>query len=133
MNTSKRKDIDEAYALQSRAAVVGGARYLFLGLGLATLGHYTWPAFRRQTLALKGFLVTGCAIFGMVMEQETALLAYESHRRKEESEIRRAARIDLGRRGIVPTETAIAKWKADREAAVAAAASAASDDSTTSS
>jgi hypothetical protein len=97
---------------------------------------------RRQTLAIKGFLTMGCtspshmfphpagsltrpvAVTGLVFEAESALMAYEKEVRVTESALRKEARLELGRRGIVGTETAIAKWKADRQRALDAAADA---------
>jgi len=47
-----------------------------------------------------------------VFSAESALLAHEGARRREENIIRREARLDLARQGLVGTETEIAKWKA---------------------
>ena len=79
MDRARRKeDVDRAYELQSKAAIIGAARFTAVGLGLAVIGHYSWPLFRyayhrsvslphtefrflssrRQTLAFKGFLVS---------------------------------------------------------------------------
>lgn len=58
-------------------------------------------------------LVT-CA--GLIFAAEAALLDHENTRRKEENIIRRAARLDLARQGLIGTETEIAKWRAAREA-----------------
>ncbi|KAF8528892.1 hypothetical protein BU17DRAFT_36686, partial [Hysterangium stoloniferum] len=82
----------------------------FFGLTLATIAHHTWPMFRRQTLAFKGFLVSACTIFGLVVGADRALLAHEVAHRMAEERIRRQARIDLAREGKVPTEPEIAKW-----------------------
>jgi len=73
------------------------------------------PVFRRQTLAFKGFIVSGFTIFGLVFGAESALIEHENIRRREENILRREARIDLARRGLVGTETEIANWKAARE------------------
>lgn len=54
------------------------------------------------------------AIFGLVFGAENALMAHEAERRYEENIIRKEARFDLARRGVVATETEIAKWKASR-------------------
>jgi len=114
MDRARRKeDAQRAYNVQVRAGTEGAIRYTGVGLGLAILGHYTWPFFRRQTLAFKGFLVTGFAIFGLVIHAENALQALETEQRRTESIIRNRARLDLSRRGLVPTETEIAKWKAE--------------------
>lgn len=41
-------------------------------------------------------------------------MAYEREMRVTESALRKEARIDLARRGIVGTETEIARWKSER-------------------
>jgi hypothetical protein len=66
---------------------------------------------RRQTLPFKAFLVTFCTIFGVVTSADRALLNYERYQRLHESAIRQEARIDLARRGLLPTETEIMRWK----------------------
>ncbi|KAF9821466.1 hypothetical protein IEO21_00712 [Rhodonia placenta] len=114
---TRKQDIEHAYDLQARAAVAGAARFTTIGIGLAVLGHYTWPTFRRQTLPFKGFLVSVFTIFGLVIGAENALLSHEAERRQTESVLRKQARIELARRGLVATETEIAKWKAERLAA----------------
>ena len=45
---------------------------------------------------------------------DNALLTHEAERRRSEHAIRREARIDLARRGLIGTETEIAKWRAER-------------------
>lgn len=87
---------------------------------------------RRQTLPFKAFLVSMCesqhialvrshaeclsaAVFGLVIGADTALLAHEAERRRSENATRRQATRELSRNGIVPTETAIAKWRSERE------------------
>ncbi|KAK2466340.1 hypothetical protein APHAL10511_001982 [Amanita phalloides] len=110
----QREDVEEAYQIQAKAAIEGGARTAAIGLGLVILGHYAWPLFRRQTLAFKAFLVSGCTLSGITFGAEGALLAHEAMKRKEENIIRRDARMDLARRGLVGTETEIAKWRAAR-------------------
>ncbi|KAI0320256.1 hypothetical protein OF83DRAFT_618728 [Amylostereum chailletii] len=111
----RREDVEKAYDIQTKAALTGAAQYGAVGFGALTVAHYTWPAFRRQTLALKGFLLTTFAIYGMVMHAEDALQSHESVQRKAEHDIRREARIDLTRRGLVATESEILKWRAERE------------------
>lgn len=92
------------------------------------------PIARRQTLAFKGFLVSisrpptltvsfsACradalvflplaTIYGLISGADTALLSHESQQRLTENDLRREARIDLARRGLVPTESQIMKWK----------------------
>ncbi|PFH52871.1 hypothetical protein AMATHDRAFT_79543 [Amanita thiersii Skay4041] len=110
----QRDDVERAYLIQARAATEGAAQAMAAGLGLTILGHYTWPLFRRQTLAFKAFLVSACAIAGLTFGAENALLAHEAQRRREENLMRREARLDLARQGLVGTETEIARWKAAR-------------------
>jgi hypothetical protein len=43
-----------------------------------------------------------------------ALFKHEHQERARESDLRRQAIIDLGRRGIIATEPEIVKWKAER-------------------
>ncbi|KAF8974388.1 hypothetical protein BDZ97DRAFT_1690147 [Flammula alnicola] len=113
----QRQDVDEAYELQSKAGVAGAARSTAVGVGLAVIGHHLWPAFRRQTLAFKGFLVSGFTIAGLVFGAERALVEHENRKRREENILRREARLDLARRGLIGTETEIANWKAEKELA----------------
>ncbi|KAJ7781430.1 hypothetical protein B0H16DRAFT_1404847 [Mycena metata] len=109
-----KEDVDKAYTVQTRSAIEGGIRGTAIGVGLTIITHYSWPFFRRQTFQFKGFLVCTCTVFGVVLGAERALQQYEARRRQEENEIRKEARIDLNHRGIIPTETAIAKWRASR-------------------
>lgn len=51
---------------------------------------------------------------GLVFGAEHALLQYEAQRRVEENNLRRQARLELARDGLMPTETEIAKWKSGR-------------------
>ena len=53
----------------------------------------------------------------MVLYAEHALQALEQEQRLTEGAIRKEARLDLSSRGIVPTETAIAIWRQQREQA----------------
>lgn len=110
----RREDTEEAYRLQIKAAALGAARWTVGGIGVATLAHYSWPLFRKQTLPLKAFLVSFCTVFGVVTGADRALLNHERYQRLHESAIRAEARIDLARRGLVPTETEILKWKEER-------------------
>ena len=50
-------------------------------------------------------------IYGLVAGADTALLSHENQQRLTENDLRREARIDLARRGLVPTESQIMKWK----------------------
>lgn len=63
-------------------------------------------------------------IFGLVTYAEAALQALEREERVRETAIRKEARLDLSRRGMVPTETAIALWREARQREVAEAAAA---------
>ena len=63
------------------------------------------PASRPNPLS---FLVT---IYGLISGADTALLSHESQQRMSENDLRREARIDLARRGLVATESQIMKWK----------------------
>ncbi|KAI0751346.1 hypothetical protein C8Q80DRAFT_1098236 [Daedaleopsis nitida] len=118
----RRQDVEEAYRIQVRAGVRGFAQYGTVAAGLAAIGHHSWPAFRRQTLPLKAWIVTIVGVLGMCLHAEEALQKYELEQRLRENSIRREARIDLARRGLVATETEIAKWKAERARADAAVA-----------
>jgi hypothetical protein len=55
------------------------------------------------------------SVGGLVFGAEAALINYESTRRSEENSIRKVARLELARDGIVPTETAIAAWRMAHE------------------
>ncbi|KAI5120501.1 hypothetical protein M0805_000086 [Coniferiporia weirii] len=112
----RRAEADEAYAIQARAGAWGALKYGLFGAGVMTLSHYTWPAFRKQTLAIKGFLTMGFVCFGLVTHADSALLAHEHGQRVTETRVRKEARIDLAKRGLVATETEIAKWKEERAA-----------------
>jgi hypothetical protein len=53
-------------------------------------------------------------IAGLVIGADNALLTHEAERRRSEHAIRREARMDLARRGLIATETEIAKWRVER-------------------
>lgn len=55
------------------------------------------------------------AVFGLVIGADRALLHHERFQRANEADVRTEARIDLSRRGLVPTETAIRKWREENE------------------
>jgi len=112
-----RTDVDKAHKLQMEAGIKGALQYTGLGLGAVTIGH-SWPLFRRQTLAFKAFLVSAFTMFGLVVAADNALLKHEATQRSEISALRKQARIELARRGIIPTETAIREWQAERENAM---------------
>lgn len=76
------------------------------------------PLCSRQTLALKGFLVSSASVTGLVMGADNYLLKYESQQRYHENELRRKARNDLARQGIIATESEIRRWKLQKEAEI---------------
>lgn len=56
-------------------------------------------------------------MFGLVVMADDVLLKHEAVKRQNENAIRKEARYDMARRGIIPTETAIRAWRAEREKA----------------
>jgi len=118
--TSRARRLEDAMRarkIQTEAGIHGAARTSAVGTGLVIIAHYFWPVFRRQTLAFKGFLVSGFAMVGVVFGAENALLEYEAQRRLEENALRRQARLELAQQGIIPSETEIAKWRVAKEQA----------------
>ncbi|KAJ4472298.1 hypothetical protein J3R30DRAFT_1062918 [Lentinula aciculospora] len=107
----REQDVQKAYDIQVQAGLEGAARFTAVGLGLSIVAHYTWPAFRRQRRPFKAFLLSMFCIAGVVFGAERALIAHEAQRRLEENTIRRTARLELTKKGIIPTETEIAKWR----------------------
>ncbi|KAF9649642.1 hypothetical protein BDM02DRAFT_1782941 [Thelephora ganbajun] len=107
----RQKDADEAHRIQVKAGFLGGAQWTAFGIGATTLGHVYSPFFRKQTLPLKVFLVTITAVFGFTLSADHALLGFETRRRIEEAAVRKEARMELAKRGLVPTETEISKWR----------------------
>lgn len=85
--------------------------WTFIGASTCFMAHHLFPGFRRQTLALKGFLTSGAAIFGLVTGAEEVLQSHEAQQRTDESLIRRKAMHDLGKRGIIASEAEIEKWR----------------------
>jgi len=110
----RREQADKAYELQIKAGSWGAAKYTAIGTAMATVAHYSWPMFRRQTLPFKGFLVSAFTIFGLVVGADNALLSHEADQRMVETNLRREARLDLANRGMIATETEISKWKEER-------------------
>nr|VWO96881.1 Heterotrimeric G-protein beta subunit [Ganoderma boninense] len=84
-------------------------------------GRYTRVSLLNTT-PLKGMSYHYLRFFGLVIYAENALQAHEREERLRENKIRREARIALARRGLVATETEIAKWKEERARAMEAAA-----------
>ncbi|KAG5636510.1 hypothetical protein H0H81_007769 [Sphagnurus paluster] len=114
MSTRNREDVEKAHEIQKNAAIEGGLRATAVGLGLVIIAHYSWPLFRRQPLGFKSFLVSTFSIYGLVFGAESALQAHEAKQRYQENILRKEARYDLARSGVVATETEIAKWKKRR-------------------
>lgn len=52
------------------------------------------------------------------MGADNYLLKYESQQRYQENELRRKARNDLARQGIIATESEIRRWKQRKEAEI---------------
>ena len=47
MNNERRKEeLEKAYQVQVQAGLRGAAQFGAVGLGLAAIGHYSWPSFR---------------------------------------------------------------------------------------
>jgi hypothetical protein len=63
------------------------------------------------TIALMLYVFPPVTIYGLIAGADTALLSHENQQRLTENDLRREARIDLARRGLVPTESQIMKWK----------------------
>ncbi|KAF8826559.1 hypothetical protein HHX47_DHR5000396 [Lentinula edodes] len=100
----REEDVQKAYDIQVQAGLEGAARFTAVGVGLSIVAHYSWPAFRVKC-------VIPVCVAGVVFGAERALIAHEAQRRLEENNIRRVARFELTKQGIVPTETEIAKWR----------------------
>lgn len=111
----REEDVRHAENLQTEAGIQVAARTTAIGFGLSIIAHYAWPWYRRQPMSFKGFLVVTSGVFGLVFGAEHALLEYEAERRVQENAVRRQARLELTRRGIVPTETEINKWRLAKE------------------
>ncbi|EPQ26834.1 uncharacterized protein PFL1_05469 [Pseudozyma flocculosa PF-1] len=107
----REDQIESAYEVQRNAAIKGAAIWTLIGATACFWGHHLFPGFRRQTLALKGFLTSGATIFGFVTGADTVLLSHEDQQRSSENLIRNRARAELGQRGIVASEAEIEKWK----------------------
>ncbi|KAJ3935526.1 MAG: hypothetical protein NXY57DRAFT_887718 [Lentinula lateritia] len=107
----REEDVQKAYDIQVQAGLEGAARFTAVGVGLSIVAHYSWPAFRRQGRPFKALLLSLFCVAGVVFGAERALIAHEAQRRQEENNIRRVARFELTKQGIVPTETEIAKWR----------------------
>ncbi|KAL9933211.1 hypothetical protein V8E36_007929 [Tilletia maclaganii] len=107
----REEQIEHAYELQRDAAICGAAIWTLIGGTSTLMAHFLFPGFRKQTLAFKAFLVSGATIFGLVVGADTVLLSHETKERSAEHAIRNRARLELGRRGIVASESEIERWK----------------------
>ena len=116
----------ERFVTQRKEKSILGSTFFYLARGreapfsatpqaLISNSHLPRPqpplSLRRQTLAFKAFLTSGATIFGLVVGADTVLLSHEGKQRSEEEMIRRRARTELGRQGIVASEGNIEKWK----------------------
>ena len=54
------------------------------------------------------------ATAGLVIGADNALLSHEAKLRRSENAVRRLAIMELSRQGLVPTETAISRWRDER-------------------
>ena len=85
---------------------------------MSDFAHYMTSkhrAYRRQAIGLKAFIISSSTIAGLVFGAEKYLLRFESQQRESENDMRRQARNDLARQGIIATETEIKKWKTQRD------------------
>lgn len=112
--STREQDTTTAYELQLKGAREGAIRWTAYSIALCGMAHIYWPFFRRQTLAFKGFLVSSAAMGGMVIWADHYLLRHERFVRKTDDLMRRQAREDLGKKGIIATETELKKWKKDQ-------------------
>ena len=77
------------------------------------LPYESWPAVLAASIT---FIDTSAVtVAGLVFGAENALLAHEAERRQEENVLRKQARYDLARRGLIATESEIAKWRTERD------------------
>ncbi|CAO1631333.1 unnamed protein product [Parajaminaea phylloscopi] len=103
--------IQHAYTIQRDAAIKGMIIWTFIGASTCFMAHHLFPGFRRQTLALKGFLTSGATIFGLCTGAEEVLQSHESQQRTEENLIRKRAMQELGKKGVVASEAEIERWR----------------------
>jgi len=107
----RQKDAERAHQIQVKAGLLGAAQWTAGGIGATALGHVYSPFFRKQRLPLKVFLVTIATVFGFTLSADHALLKFETSHRVGEAAVRKEARMELAKRGLVPTETEISKWR----------------------
>ena len=75
-----------------------------------------YGSFNQVVRIIEVLIFSSVTIFGLVYYADKALLSHEKDLRVRETALRREARIDLAKRGLVGTETEIARWKEEREA-----------------
>ncbi|KAL7424942.1 hypothetical protein Q5752_000629 [Cryptotrichosporon argae] len=117
MSTDRGRRLEHqqrAYELQLAGGLQGMAKYSLFGALAIGAAHYSFPGFRRQTWALKAFLLSSAGIFGLVIGADDYLLRYESDQRASENEVRRRARNALAREGVIATEGEIRRWRAEQ-------------------
>ncbi|KAH8113392.1 hypothetical protein DFH11DRAFT_1727867 [Phellopilus nigrolimitatus] len=113
----RREEVEQAYALQAKAASWGALKYGTFGAALATFAHHTWPTFRHMlTLACCSSVSPQSCASASSRTQRAPSSRTSGSSASQESRLRREARIDLARRGVVGTETEITKWKEDHAA-----------------
>ncbi|KAK1923791.1 hypothetical protein DB88DRAFT_313337 [Papiliotrema laurentii] len=89
----------------------GAITWTIFGAAACTIAHFTWPAFRKQTLGLKAFLTSSATVAGLVIGADSHLLKYEAETRRRENDLRRLARNELAKEGIIASEGEIRKWR----------------------
>ncbi|GAA5923883.1 hypothetical protein JCM1841_001424 [Sporobolomyces salmonicolor] len=121
------EDAEIAYRLQVMGAREGAIKGTLVGGTLVALANWRcaielihspdrFPWMRRQTLAGKAFLVSWVTIFGMVTHADHYLLNWEQEHRVASERWRTQARNELSAQGLVPSETAMRRWKEDYDA-----------------
>ncbi|GAA5870888.1 hypothetical protein JCM1840_002720 [Sporobolomyces johnsonii] len=110
------EDAEIAYRLQVMGAREGAIKGTLLGGTLVALANWRFPWMQRQTLAGKAFLVSWVTIFGMVTHADHYLLNWEQEHRVASERWRTQARNELSAQGLVPSETAMRRWKEDYDA-----------------
>jgi len=119
MDPERKRRQAEAYKLQVAGASEGALRWTLYGLIFSTTLHFTWPWFRKQTLAGKGFIVSSFTIFGLVTWADHYLLSYEKNERQENEMLRHAAQRHISNSGRIASEGEIRAWiRENREAQV---------------
>ncbi|KAI9632939.1 uncharacterized protein MKK02DRAFT_19734 [Dioszegia hungarica] len=115
---NREEQTERAYRIQIEGGLQGALRWTMYGAAVVTLAHFTWPLFSRQTLAIKGFLVSSSSIFGLVVGADSHLFKYEHELRMQENEVRKYARNALAMEGKIATEREIGEWRMKNESRV---------------